>query len=135
MFKAGSEAPHGIDIGSNQVAPLIIELEDYVLTNDLACGSLVYRVTITSDTDADFDPLTLGMVTQADNVLTFNLDDMTDNPYPLGTLTVTVNVRANITSDITYTQTFDIIVVKCQDEAIQAVDLDAATWSTIPDTT
>ena len=74
MFKAGSDAPHGIDIGKDQVAPLIIELEDFILTDDTphyACGTLVYEVAITSDSDAGFDPLTLGMVTQANNVLTF----------------------------------------------------------------
>ena len=68
--------------------------------------------------DADFDPLTLGMATQANNVLTFKLDDMTNNPYHLGTLTVTVNVRTDITTDVAYTLTFNIIVVNCQIEAI-----------------
>ena len=101
-------------------------MEDFILTDDGSCGALVYEVAITSDTEADFNPLTNGMASQADNVITFKRDDMTNNPYPLGTLTVTVNVRADITSDVAYTLTFDIVVVSCQDEAIEAVDLDPA---------
>ena len=37
----------------------------------------------------------------------------------MGTLTVTMTVRADITSDIAFTEIFEITVINCKDEALQ----------------
>lgn len=71
MFMAGSEGPHGIDVNAD-VSTKIIELSSYTMTNVAACGSISYVYSITSSTDAAFDPINDGSATFVDNVLTLS---------------------------------------------------------------
>ena len=111
-FASGSPVePFGIDVKGIQT-DLAITMEQYTVNDAAKCGKILYEFKVTSAWDA----IGLGHALVVDNKITFkNINQA--GLYPLGKLTVTFNIRSELSTAVVYTTTFDIDVVDCLAEA------------------
>ena len=107
MFEGSLTSPFYIDVKDTTKSSLAIPLEAYTL-NDSKCGTVIYEFTT-------LPALSAGQTTISTSTITFN--NINGGGFPLGKLTVTVNVRGSLAAATIYSVNFDIYFVDCLAEA------------------
>ena len=90
-FKGDLTEPFEYDFSKNTIDTMTIELSELLLTEDPACGNLIYSAYSQSEEDENFDVFSVeeSKATIDDTTIIFN--EM--SKYPAGVLDVTVTVK------------------------------------------